>query len=55
MEIGFRRRECGKRNQRRWFERAELERGTICFKPDSLPQVAWGGGIGYDPLEPILR
>lgn len=40
---------------RRWFERAELERGTICFKPDSLPHVAWGRGIGYDPLEPILR
>lgn len=25
------------------------------FKPDSLPDAAWGGGLLYDPLEPIIR
>ena len=35
MEIGFRRRECGKRNQRRWFDAAHakaiLEAGADCI------------------------
>lgn len=39
---------------RRWFSREEME--AIRYKPDSLPEVAWGeGGILYDPLEPIVR
>lgn len=39
--------------ERRFFARAEM--GAIRFKPDSLPQAAWGEGIGYDPLEPLAR
>lgn len=38
---------------RRWVTRAEL--GTLGHKPDSLAEIAWGDGIGYDALEPILR
>lgn len=38
---------------RRFFTRAEL--GAIRYKPDSLPEAAWEGGLLYDPLEPILR
>ena len=41
-------------NRRRWVTRAEM--AALRFKPDSLPEVAWGdGGILYDPLEPIVR
>jgi 8-oxo-dGTP pyrophosphatase MutT (NUDIX family) len=25
------------------------------YKPDSLPEVAWSDGVGYDPLEPLVR
>jgi len=39
--------------QRRFFARAEL--ATIRFKPDSLPAVAWGQGLAYDPLERLVR
>jgi len=39
--------------QRRFFARSDL--AAIRFKPDSLPAVAWGEGILYDPLEPIVR
>ncbi|MCM2562683.1 NUDIX hydrolase [Lutimaribacter sp. EGI FJ00015] len=39
--------------QRRFFTRDEM--AGIRFKPDSLPEVAWGDGLLYDPLEPILR
>lgn len=39
--------------ERRWFSRAEM--AYLRFKPDSLPDAAWGGGILYDPLELILR
>ncbi|MDH2325750.1 NUDIX hydrolase [Cereibacter sp. SYSU M97828] len=39
--------------QRHWFTRSQME--TLRFKPDSLPDAAWGEGILYDPLEPILR
>ena len=39
--------------ERRFFSRAELS--AIRFKPDSLPAAAWGEGILYDPLEPIVR
>ncbi len=39
--------------ERRFFTRAEMAR--LRFKPDSLPDVAWGDGLLYDPLEPIVR
>ncbi|PIV74182.1 MAG: NUDIX hydrolase [Rhodobacteraceae bacterium CG17_big_fil_post_rev_8_21_14_2_50_65_11] len=38
---------------RRLFSRAEM--AGINVKPDSLADAAWGEGILYDPLEPILR
>lgn len=40
-------------NRRRFVTEAELRR--LRFKPDSLPDIAWGHGLGYDPLETILR
>lgn len=40
-------------HKRRFFTRAELR--ALRLKPSSLPDVAWGEGIAYDPLEPILR
>jgi ADP-ribose pyrophosphatase YjhB (NUDIX family) len=39
--------------QRRFFSRADM--ATIRFKPDSLPSVAWGHGLTYDPLERLVR
>ncbi|MDR0809587.1 MAG: NUDIX hydrolase [Gemmobacter sp.] len=36
-----------------FFTRAGLR--AIRYKPDSLPEAAWGGSVLYDPLEPILR
>ena len=27
----------------------------IRLKPDSLPDVAWGQGLTYDPLERLVR
>lgn len=44
--------------QRRLVTEAELRR--LRFKPDSLPELAFGGGgrlarALYDPLEPIVR
>lgn len=39
--------------ERRFVTRDEM--AGLRFKPDSLPHVAWGRGIGYDPLEPIVR
>lgn len=42
--------------RRRFFSRAELAAGHVRFKPDSLPQAAWGTGSAlYDPLEAILK
>lgn len=39
---------------RRFFSRDGL--ATIRFKPDSLPDAAWGSAeAGYDPLEVILK
>ena len=38
---------------RRWVSREEI--AGLRVKPDSLADIAWGGGFGYDPLEPILR
>ncbi len=40
-------------DRRRFVTRAEM--GGLRFKPDSLPDVAWGAGLLYDPLEPIIR
>lgn len=39
--------------ERRYFSRDEL--AAIRFKPDSLPDAAWGTGIFYDPLELQVR
>lgn len=41
--------------ERRFFARAALDLGQVRFKPDSLAEAAWGGGILYDPLEVIVR
>jgi 8-oxo-dGTP pyrophosphatase MutT (NUDIX family) len=38
---------------RRFFAQDDI--GGIRLKPDSLPRIAWGDGIFYDPLEPIQR
>lgn len=40
-------------HKRRFFARPEAER--LNLKPSSLPAIAWGDGVYYDPLEPILR
>ncbi|MCC5989663.1 MAG: NUDIX hydrolase [Pararhodobacter sp.] len=43
-------------NRRRWVSEVELR--ALRFKPDSLPEIAFGpqaSTILYDPLEPILR
>jgi 8-oxo-dGTP diphosphatase len=41
---------------RRFFSRTELAAGHIRFKPDSLPDAAWGSDAAlYDPLEVILK
>ncbi len=39
--------------ERRFVTRPEM--AQLRFKPDSLPAVAWGEGLLYDPLEPIVR
>ena len=40
--------------ERRFFTRAEMV--GIRYKPDSLPDAAWGGDKAlYDALEPIVR
>lgn len=42
--------------KRRFFSRVELASGKYRFKPDSLPDAAWGTGAAqYDPLEVILK
>jgi len=40
-------------DRRRFVTRDEL--AGLRFKPDSLPEVAWGAGLLYDPLEPLVR
>lgn len=30
------------------------EMAGLRYKPDSLPEIAWGDGIGYDALEPLV-
>lgn len=39
--------------ERRFVTRAEM--GRLRVKPGSLAAAAWGEGILYDPLEPIVR
>lgn len=39
--------------RRRFFTEAEL--AGIRLKPDSLPQVAFRRGFGYDPLEELVK
>lgn len=42
--------------ERRFFNRDELDSGTVRFKPDGLPDAAWGSkAASYDPLEVILK
>lgn len=42
--------------QRRFFSQSELAAGHVRFKPDSLPDAAWGTDAAhYDPLETILK
>lgn len=40
-------------NRRVLASRADLDR--LRHKPDSLAAAAWGRGLLYDPLEPIVR
>lgn len=40
---------------RHFFTREDLTLGRIRFKPDSLPDAAWGAAPLYDPLERIVR
>lgn len=41
-------------SDRRWLTRAEL--AQVPHKPDSLGEIAFGGGgVSYDPLEPLAR
>ena len=40
--------------RRRFVSRVELAAGKLRFKPDSLPEAAWGTGCLYDPLEEIV-
>lgn len=39
--------------QRRFVTQGEM--AALRVKPDSLAQLAWGEGVVYDPLEPIVR
>lgn len=42
--------------QRQFFSRAELDSGSIRFKPDSLVSIAWGDASAhYDPLESLVK
>ena len=38
---------------RRWVTQSEIK--DLQVKPDSLAAAAWGSGITYDPLEPLVR
>lgn len=40
-------------DRRRFFSRNEM--AGIRFKPDTLPEAAWGQGMIYDPLELLTR
>ncbi|MFW5641742.1 MAG: NUDIX domain-containing protein [Roseicyclus sp.] len=34
---------------------SRAEMAGLRFKPDTLPEAAWGTGMLYDPLEPLVR
>ncbi|AHM04328.1 Dihydroneopterin triphosphate pyrophosphohydolase [Roseibacterium elongatum DSM 19469] len=38
--------------QRILASRADMAR--LRYKPDSLPDIAWGDSVGYDALEPLI-
>lgn len=40
-------------NRRILASRADMPH--LRYKPDTLPDVAWGTGVIYDPLEPLVR
>jgi 8-oxo-dGTP diphosphatase len=40
--------------ERRFFSQTDLRARAIRFKPDSLPDAAWGDACLYDPLELIV-
>ncbi|WP_299425263.1 NUDIX hydrolase [uncultured Shimia sp.] len=40
-------------SKRRFFSRADMDQ--ISYRPLSLPDVAWGIGVHYDALEPLLK
>ncbi|WP_294228420.1 NUDIX hydrolase [uncultured Shimia sp.] len=40
-------------SKRRFFTRTEMEQ--LSYRPLSLPDVAWGDGVHYDALEPLLK
>ncbi|NDR59652.1 NUDIX domain-containing protein [Aliiruegeria sabulilitoris] len=40
-------------SNRIWASRADMEQ--LRFKPDGLPEAAWGDGIHYDPLELLIK
>ena len=40
---------------RQFFSQSDLVQNRIRFKPDSLPDAAWGQSLLYDPLELITR
>lgn len=39
--------------RRRWVTQEEAR--ALRLKPDSLPDIAWNNGFGYDPLETLVR
>lgn len=39
--------------QRQFFSQSDLSQNRIRYKPDSLPDAAWGQSLLYDPLELI--
>lgn len=38
--------------RRRWVDRTEMD--GLRVKPDSLAEIAFDGGVGYDPLERLV-
>jgi 8-oxo-dGTP diphosphatase len=40
-------------NRRILASRADM--AHLRYKPDTLPDAAWGEGVIYDPLEPLVR
>lgn len=40
-------------DQRRFFSRDEVT--GLLLRPQSLPDIAWGDGFAYDPIEDIVK